>query len=143
MFSGARVHYEESRLPDPIAPYGAAKAAAETRVLAVHPEAAVARTSLIIGDGRSVHERLVHEQAAGTSDGTLFTDEIRCPVHLADLAAALLELAPGNCSGIHHVAGPDVVSRHELGVLTARRDGLDASRLPTGLRADSPPCAPR
>jgi dTDP-4-dehydrorhamnose reductase len=48
----------------------------------------------------------------GTRDGTLFTDDIRCPVHVADLAAALLELASGNDSGIHHVAGPDAVSRH-------------------------------
>lgn len=51
VFSGARVHYDESSLPDPISPYGAAKAAAETGVLAVYPEAVVARTSLIIGDG--------------------------------------------------------------------------------------------
>lgn len=59
-------------------------------------------------------------------------------MHVADLAAALLELASGNSSGIHHVPGPDAVSRHELGILIARRDGLDASRLPTGLRSDSP-----
>ncbi|WP_405467457.1 SDR family oxidoreductase [Streptomyces canus] len=137
VFSGARVHYDESSLPDPITPYGAAKAAAETGVLAVYPEAVVARTSLIIGGG-SAHERLVHELAAGTRDGALFTDDIRCPVHVADLAAALLELASGNSSGIHHVAGPDAVSRHELGILIAGRDGLDASRLPTGLRSDSP-----
>jgi dTDP-4-dehydrorhamnose reductase len=138
VFSGARIRYAESSLPDPVTSYGAAKAAAETGVLAVHPAAVVARTSLIIGDGGSVHERLVHELAAGTRDGTLFTDDIRCPVHVADLAAALLELASGNNSGIHHVAGPDAVSRHELGILIARRDGLDASGLPTGLRSDSP-----
>ncbi|MFE2216612.1 SDR family oxidoreductase [Streptomyces canus] len=138
VFSGARIRYAESSLPDPVTPYGAAKAAAENGVLAVHPAALVARTSLIIGDGGSVHERLVHELAAGTRDGALFTDDIRCPVHVADLAAALLELASGDGSGIHHLAGPDAVSRHELGVLIARRDGLDASRLPTGLRADSP-----
>jgi len=50
VFSGARVHYDESCLPDPITPYEAAKAAAETGILAVHPEAVVARTSLITGD---------------------------------------------------------------------------------------------
>ncbi|MET7695144.1 sugar nucleotide-binding protein [Streptomyces sp. NPDC005483] len=138
VFSGARVHYDESSLPDPITPYGAAKAAAETGILAVYPEAVVARTSLIIGDGGSAHERLVHELAVGTRDGVLFTDDIRCPVHVADLAAALLELASGDSSGVHHVAGPDAVSRHELGVLIARRDGLDASSLPTGRRIDSP-----
>ncbi|MFD8545531.1 SDR family oxidoreductase [Streptomyces sp. NPDC059649] len=137
VFSGTRVHYDESCHPDPVTPYGAAKAAAETGVLLVHPEAVVARTSLIIGDGQSVHERAVHELAAGTRDGALFTDDIRCPVHVADLAAALLELASCDTSGIHHLAGAEAVSRHELGVLIARRDGLDASRLPTGLRADS------
>ncbi|MFI1768755.1 SDR family oxidoreductase [Streptomyces sp. NPDC020800] len=137
VFSGARVHYDESCLPDPVTPYGAAKAAAETGVLLVHPEAVVARTSLIIGEGGSAHERAVHELAAGTRDGVLFTDDIRCPVHVADLAAALLELASYDTSGIHHLAGPDALSRHELGILIARRDGLDASRLPTGLRADS------
>ncbi|MGW0394416.1 SDR family oxidoreductase [Streptomyces sp. NPDC003042] len=137
VFSGTRVHYDESSLPDPITPYGAAKAAAETGVLAVHPKAAVARTSLIIGHGQSAHEKVVHELAAGTRDGALFTDDIRCPVHVTDLAAALLELAATDTTGVHHLAGRDAVSRHELGILIAQRDGLDASRLPTGLRADS------
>ncbi|MER6153873.1 SDR family oxidoreductase [Streptomyces hirsutus] len=137
VFSGSRDHYDESCLPDPVTPYGAAKAAAETGVLLVHPQAVVARTSLIIGGGRSVHERIVHELAAGTREGVLFTDDIRCPVHVTDLAAALWELAARDARGIHHLAGADALSRHELGILIARRDGLDASRLPTGLRADS------
>ncbi|QKV98235.1 sugar nucleotide-binding protein (plasmid) [Streptomyces sp. NA02950] len=137
VFSGTRVHYDETFLPDPVTPYGAAKAAAETGVLAVYPKAAVARTSLIIGQGRSVHERVVHELASGTRDGALFTDDIRCPVHVTDLAAALVELASCDAAGIHHLAGSDAVSRHELGILIARRDGLDASRLPEGLRANS------
>lgn len=138
VFSGAdRVHYDETCLPNPITPYGAAKAAAETGVLAVHPKAVVVRTSLIIGHGRSVHERLVHRLATGTDAGALFTDDFRCPVHVSDLAAALLELAASDATGVHHVAGADALSRHELGVLIAKRDGLDTSRLPTGLRADS------
>ncbi len=58
-------------------------------------------------------------------------------MHVADLATALLELASCDAAGIHHLAGPDALSRHELGILIARRDGLDASRLPTGLRAHS------
>ena len=111
VFSGAGVHYDESSLPDPITPYGAAKATAETGVLAVHSRATVARTSLIIGHGRSVHEKIVHELAAGTRDGTLFSDDIRCPVHVSELAAALLELAASDAAGIHHLAGSDAVSR--------------------------------
>ncbi|MEU3659759.1 sugar nucleotide-binding protein [Streptomyces sp. NPDC032940] len=137
VFSGARVHYDEACLPDPVTPYGAAKAAAETGVRLVCPDAVVARTSLIIGDRRSAHVRAVHDLAAGVRDGALFTDDIRCPVHVADLAAALLELAASEECGVRHLAGPEAVSRHELGTLIAGRDGLDASRLPTGLRAES------
>lgn len=56
---------------------------------------------------------------------------------MADLASALLELAGSSYSGIHHVAGADAVSRYELGVLIARRDGLDETALPTGRRANT------
>lgn len=141
VFSGSRIHYDETCLPDPVTPYGAAKAAAETAVRLLAPTAAVARTSLIIGhggSGGSVHERLVHALAAGTHDGVLFTDDIRCPVHVEDLASALLELAVSDHGGMFHLAGADALSRHELGVLIARRDGLDAARLPAGRRADTP-----
>lgn len=93
IFSGTDVQYDVTALPDPITPYDAAKATAETAVRLLHPTPVVARTSLIIGDGASAHERIVHELAAGTREGTLFTDDIRCPVHVSDLAAALWELA--------------------------------------------------
>ncbi|WP_328486060.1 SDR family oxidoreductase [Streptomyces zaomyceticus] len=137
VFSGADVHYDETALPDPITPYGAAKAAAETAVRLLHPAAVVARTSLIIGDGGSTHERIVHELAAGTREGALFTDDVRCPVHVTDLAAALWELAVSSAAGVFHLAGPDAVSRYALGVLVARRDGLDPALLPAGRRTDS------
>lgn len=137
MFSGSRVHYDETCLPDPVTPYGAAKAAAETGVRLLYPDAVIARTSLIIGGSQSAHVRAVHDLAAGARTGALFTDDIRCPVHVADLAAALLELASSDAHGVHHLGGGDAVSRHELGVLIARRDGLDAARLPSGLRADT------
>jgi dTDP-4-dehydrorhamnose reductase len=136
VFSGAAPRYDETSPPDPVTPYGAAKAAAETAVRAIAPDAVIARTSLIIGDGDSKHERLVHALAAGTAAGVLYTDEVRCPVHVVDLALALLELAGALHAGTCHVAGPDAVSRHELGLLIAARDGLD----PSGLRpATGPP----
>ncbi|MEV1244231.1 sugar nucleotide-binding protein [Nonomuraea sp. NPDC049750] len=137
IFSGAAIRYDETCVPDPISPYGAAKAAAETAVSAIVPAAVIARTSLIIGDGDSPHEILVHALATGRSSGVLFTDDVRCPVHVRDLAAALLELAAAEYRGVHHVAGADAVSRYELGVLIARRDGLDADQLPSGRRADT------
>ncbi|MEV4253536.1 sugar nucleotide-binding protein [Spirillospora sp. NPDC049652] len=136
VFSGRAVHYDETATPDPTTPYGAAKAAAETAVRAVSPAAMIARTSLILGAGDSSHERHVHALATGRQEGVLFTDDVRCPVDVRDLAAALLELASSELGGICHLAGADPVSRYELGVLIARRDGLDVAAIPSGRRAD-------
>ncbi|HEY5456244.1 MAG TPA: sugar nucleotide-binding protein [Acidothermaceae bacterium] len=135
VFSGTAARYVESDLPDPTTPYGAAKAAAETAIKGITPAAIIARTSLIIGDGNSPHERFVHALASGAVGGVLFTDDVRCPVHVSDLARALLELAASPAVGVQHVAGADPISRHELGLLIAKRDGLDPSALPAGLRA--------
>ncbi|MFC5828568.1 SDR family oxidoreductase [Nonomuraea insulae] len=137
VFSGASALYDETCVPDPITPYGAAKAAAETAVRAISPEAAIARTSLIVGHGASPHEALVRSLATGSGTGMLFTDDVRCPVHVGDLAAALVEVGARGLSGVQHVAGADAVTRYELGVLIARRDGLDETRLPAGRRADA------
>lgn len=132
IFSGREGEYDEEALPDPVYRYGAAKAAAETAVRAIDPAAAVVRTSLILGHGRGQHERLVHELAAGQMRGLLFDDQIRKPVHVEDLADALIELAGNGYAGVLNVAGADVVSRYELGVLVAERDGIDPGRLPHG-----------
>ncbi|HEX4816146.1 MAG TPA: sugar nucleotide-binding protein [Nonomuraea sp.] len=138
VFSGTAHSYDETAVPDPVSPYGAAKAAAETAVRAVIPEAVIARTSLIVGHGTSPHEALVRDLATGRRDGVLFTDDVRCPVHVTDLAAALLEAGLGGGPGIWRLAGPDALTRYERGVLIARRDGLDPTRLRPGRRADTP-----
>lgn len=137
VFSGATGRYDETHAPNPITQYGAAKAAAETAIKGIVPTAVVARTSLIIGNGESQHERQVHALATGAVTGALFTDDVRCPVHVSDLASALLELASSPYHGVHHVAGGDAISRYELGVLIARRDGLDHAALTAGLRTAS------
>jgi dTDP-4-dehydrorhamnose reductase len=130
VFGGRETPYDEDEPPCPVSPYGAAKAAAETAVRAIAPNAVIARTSLIIGyDGRSSNERLVHALASG-QPGTLFTGNIRCPVHVTDLASALLELLVSGTTGVAHVAGPQPLNRLELGRLIAARDGLDPDKLP-------------
>ncbi|MEV6302048.1 sugar nucleotide-binding protein [Actinoplanes sp. NPDC051861] len=130
VFSGRLGEYDEEALPDPVYAYGAAKAAAETAVRAILPSAAVVRTSLILGDGNGAHEILTRDLIAGRVSGALFTDEIRKPVHVDDLADALLELAGSDYRGVLNVAGADALSRYDLGVLVARRDGLDPSLIP-------------
>lgn len=137
LFSGRNVEYDETATPEPIYPYGGAKAAAETAVIGIDPHAAVVRTSLILGDGNGQHERLTRDVIAGHVDGVLFTDMIRKPVHVFDLADALLELAVSDYAGILNVAGSDPISRYDLGVLMARREGLDPARIPAGTIAET------
>jgi dTDP-4-dehydrorhamnose reductase len=79
-------------------------------------------------------ERMVADLLAGRATGTLFEDDIRCPVHVDDLAAALLELAFSDATGVRHVAGPDALSRFEIGELIARREGQEAAVLQRGSR---------
>jgi dTDP-4-dehydrorhamnose reductase len=142
VFSGRDVHYDEDALPDPISRYGSAKAAAETAVRAVDPGAAVVRTSIILGDGRGAHELLTHGLASGRVRGALFADEIRKPVHVDDLADALLELAVNRYCGVLNVAGADAISRYDLGLLVARRDGLDPASIPSARSAGVAPTRP-
>jgi dTDP-4-dehydrorhamnose reductase len=114
---------------DPLSPvnaYGASKAEAERLVAAAKPDALIVRTSLIVGGTEpSKHER------AATGPGPWFTNEIRSPIQVSDLAQALLELAELEVAGPLHVAGADGVSRAELAELVAGRPVPTAAAPPT------------
>lgn len=111
--------YVEADEPAPCTGYGRAKADAEACVAEAAPAALIVRTSLIIGGPGhepSKHELVAHDRAA-----TFYDDEIRSPVQVGDLAAALLELAALDVSGPLNVAGADDVSRAELAELVTGR----------------------
>jgi len=136
LHAGRPAPYTEDDAPTPVSLYGAAKAAAETAVTAIDPSAVIVRTSLIYGNGEGRFERFVRGLLDG-QPGTLFTDEIRCPIHVDDLAGALLELADSRFAGVLDVAGPEAVSRVEFGRLIARAHGLDPAALPVGRSVDA------
>jgi len=145
IFDGEREgSYSEADAPAPISDYGSAKAQAEHLVAAAHPGAAIVRTSLIYGfDPIDRQTQFALDVAAGRRDDKLFVDEFRCPIYVADLAAALLELAALPYAGVLHIAGAERVSRHELGGLLARACGLDASGIPGARSAESAVRRPR
>ncbi len=107
--------YVEEDEPAPVSDYGRDKADAERGVLEVDPGALVVRTSLIYGGPRPGPQ----ERLAADPGVAFFTDEVRCPIQVGDLAAALLELAGSETSGILHVAGAERLSRHEFAELLA------------------------
>ena len=112
VFDGTRGRYREEDAPAPVNGYGHSKAEAERLVAALHPAATIVRTSLLYGGAEpGAQERLARE-------GTRFyVDEIRSPVHVGDLADALLELLALQAAGPLHVAGADDVSRYDFAKL--------------------------
>jgi dTDP-4-dehydrorhamnose reductase len=145
LFDGERTgSYSEKDDPSPITLYGEAKAAAERLVADAHPAALIVRTSLIYGGTQpGPHEQLALDALAGRADVAFFTDELRCPIAVGDLAAALLEVAPTDRSGRLHIAGADVVSRYEFAQLVAAAHGQDPTRLRAAASATSNMPRPR
>jgi dTDP-4-dehydrorhamnose reductase len=119
VFDGTRGRYVETDETAPVSEYGRSKEEAERRVAVAAPEAALVRTSLIYGVPDGPQERLARE---GTS---FFVDEIRSPVHVADLAGAVLDLLERHHAGPLHVAGADDVDRHTFALLL----GADPGRI--------------
>jgi dTDP-4-dehydrorhamnose reductase len=107
--------YVEEDPLSPVTDYGRAKAAAEVGVAGAHRGALLVRTSLIYGGAAPSK----HEVAARDSSLSFFTNEIRSPVQVTDLAQALLELAALEIAGPLHVAGPDAVSRAQFAELVS------------------------
>lgn len=144
--------YAESDDPNPINIYGRSKLAMERRLGEIGSHAIIARLPLLFGppaaDGASGSFLSGWvEHLRGGEPLVLFTDEWRTPLSVRDAArgllAALERASPGAC---YHLAGPERVSRHDLGrrfVGAGQSLGIDASLLRPGVRADVPMPAPR
>lgn len=96
--------YREDDEPRPVLEYGQHKLEAEQLVRRLHPDALIVRTSLLYGPPDGPQEEL-----ARRDDVTFHDDEIRSPIPVGELAAALLRLQGE--TGLLHVAGPEHLSR--------------------------------
>ena len=137
VFDGERGNYVETDPPAPLNPYGRSKARAEEEVRRAGGEAVIVRTSLIYGWRPRIdrHIAWVIEGLRGGKPVRLFTDEIRCPIWVESLAAAVVELAGLEYVGVLHVAGSQPLSRYEFGTRLLRFYGLNPGPvIPTSSR---------
>jgi dTDP-4-dehydrorhamnose reductase len=131
VFAGSVRPLTEDDPPAPVTAYGASKLEAE-RVCP--PDALIVRTSLMYGgDHPSNHEVAAIEAADGVRDMAFFTDEVRCPIAVGDLADAVLELAAVDIAGPLHVVGADALDRLEFARLVAAHHGRDPDALRGGV----------
>lgn len=126
VFDGTRAPYAEDAPPTPVGPYAQVKADNETRLLAAHHNCLIVRTSLIY-DLTPLNKQVawMERAIAAGQPVALFEDEMRQPIWAWNLAEALLELAQGSATGILHVAGPEPISRWELGRALLKALGYD------------------
>ena len=117
VFDGEEAPYNEQSLPKPISDYGRAKAQAETIISRLCSQAIIVRTSLIYGVDPIDHQsRWLLDGLKQGQTVRLFTDEIRCPIWVHTLCECLLELSREDVAGVLNIAGPESLSRWELGL---------------------------
>lgn len=133
VFSGMKgAPYTESDVADPVTAYGVAKHASEIAVMHLYPKAVVVRTSLLLG---SLAAPGLHEMLALRQDVSFWTDYIRCPLSVGDLATALLQLVPIDFSGILNIAGDRPLSRADLAELVCGHE-VPQCMAPPGIPCD-------
>ncbi len=147
VFDGENPPFDESDRPVPVHDYGRAKLAAERAVVAAVPDAAVIRTSLILSpDGSDgVSAWMLSDLRAGRRV-TLFSDEIRWPILVGDLAAMIWDVVAldrRERAGTWHLVGPERLSRVDIGHLWCTAAGLDRRLIDTALSSDLPDARPR
>jgi len=116
VFDGSRGRWTEDDAPNPSLTYGKQKAAVERYLTGKSPPWIIARLSKIVGsdtDARSLLGEWVRQIEAGESIRCA-TDLVFTPAHVDDAAAALIDLADGEFSGIFNICGPQSMSRMAL-----------------------------
>lgn len=127
VFDGEKGHYVEEDPPHPLTNYGRSKAQAEAEVAAAGLESLIVRPSLIYGWQPRIDRQTcwIITSLRNGDPLRLFTDELRCPIWVETLAAAIVKLAALSVTGILHIAGVQALSRYEFGVRLATFHGID------------------
>jgi dTDP-4-dehydrorhamnose reductase len=140
VFDGRVGKYDEGSPVSPLLPYGAMKADAEVLVRSEHRTAVVIRTSLLVGEsGVTMRPAFECETLLRGQPVTLYRDEWRSPTHVDDVAKGAWDIVRRELSGTVHMAGPDRLSRFELGKVLCAHFRFDPTLLREGARpADRP-----
>ncbi|HWK07676.1 MAG TPA: NAD(P)-dependent oxidoreductase [Puia sp.] len=128
VFDGQKGNYTEDDQPIPVNYYAQTKIRAEQAVLAADKRNVIARLALVMGlpvmgRGNSFLADMLEKLKAGET--LRFADnEIRTPIDVITLGAALHELAAGEFAGIVHLAGNTRVNRYEMARRIALKTGF-------------------
>jgi dTDP-4-dehydrorhamnose reductase len=131
VFDGNRTEpYIESHQVAPLNVYGRSKAIAEQRVLAVHPDALVIRTSAFFSpwDSYNFLTIALHVLTMGQTF-VAASDAVVSPTYVPDLVNVTLDLLIDGESGLWHLANAGAIAWADLAREVATLAGLDHTRI--------------
>lgn len=131
VFDGLGGPFGEDDTPNPRSVYGQSKLGGEQAVVTACRRAVVIRTSVVYGPERQ-EKNFIYQLIRASREGRGFrlaVDQKASPSYGPDVAEASVELCERGFVGLWHIAGPEVLDRYALAVLTAKEFGLDATGL--------------
>jgi dTDP-4-dehydrorhamnose reductase len=139
--------YKETDPPRPLSCYAQTKLMGEGPVR-LKERNLVVRLPLVIGPSLNSRLKFFDHLLAALRDKrkiTLFDDEWRTPIAPDVVADGLALAIAGDLAGLFHLAGPDRLSRYDIGVQLARIMNLDPSPIiaASRLSLESPEPRPR
>lgn len=137
--------YEPSDATAPQGVYARSKLAGEQAALMAWPEAVVVRTAWVYTGGTgNDFVAVMRRLAAGDGPINVVDDQTGSPTYVADLAAALLEVADARVRGcVLHAANEGAVSRFDQARAVFEESGADPHRVRPVSSAQFPRPAPR
>lgn len=141
VFDGEHAPYREEDEPRPGSIYGKSKYLGECLARACK-NSLVLRLPLLFGpsaDGTRGASDAVLQAVREGVELSLYEDEWRTPLHVAEAAERVVECALDmDRTGVAHLSGPDRLSRLELGLRVAKEAGFDVKSIKKASRLDYP-----
>jgi dTDP-4-dehydrorhamnose reductase len=128
VFNGVKGFCEETDIVEAVNYYGQTKIAAEKLVQQYNHHWSIVRMALVYGKplmGRNNIVTLVKEKLENGETYTVFSDQVRTPTYVEDVAVGILLMIQKNVKGIYHIAGQDILSPYEIAIATAKYLKLD------------------
>jgi dTDP-4-dehydrorhamnose reductase len=144
VFDGAGGPYGEDDPVNPVSVYGRTKLEGERAALELKG-ALSARTTVVYGynpASKNFIMQLINSRRSG-SKMRVPSDQFSTPTYAPELAAAVLDLAARDASGIYNVTGPDWLSRYEFALKACAAFGFETEFLEPKLTSELEQAAAR
>lgn len=128
VFDGQSGPYGENDPVNPLGHYGKTKLQSEEILKRSDRPYLVIRSNVLYGRAINVRPNFISwllDRLQANEKAQLVTDQFNNPISAGNLAEASIEAAQSDLNGIIHIAGPDYLSRYDIGKIVARRFKLN------------------